>query len=258
MVCFNRWFPFNSWDERNNGRTLIFCFHHAGGMAMAYKKWIEYNDVNWEFVPVELPGRGCRAAEPSMCNINEIAYGAAKAISEFSMGRKVIIYGHSMGARIAFQVAYELENSFGLFPLALFVSVMNAPGAYYNERYNTEMNDDYLIKELRYIGAIPEEILNDQKYMEYFLPIIKKDYMLHELFSGVGEKLNASIYVYNGKDDALVNHKVINRWSEHTLANTVIRYFEGKHFFLFDLGREYVSYLKNEMFMLRGINTDVK
>lgn len=37
MEYLDKWFPFNKDNEWNEETVLVFCFHHAGGMASAYK-----------------------------------------------------------------------------------------------------------------------------------------------------------------------------------------------------------------------------
>lgn len=251
MEYIEKWFPFNKDIQRNDDKVLVFCFHHAGGMASAYKKWINYNDSSIEFVPVELPGKGCRMNEKRISNINDLAFCAADAIRKFAGERKIILYGHSMGAGIAFQVAFALENKFSVSPLALIVSGRNAPGVCVKGVYTTDMDDEELINELKRMGGTSEEVLENPEMMEYLLPIIKNDYKLNESFSAEGERLKAPIYVYNGRADDFVNQDKADKWAEHTCSYIVTRNFEGNHFFLFDLGKEYIFLLKQRIITLR-------
>ncbi|MEV4085609.1 thioesterase domain-containing protein [Nonomuraea fuscirosea] len=84
-------------------RTL-FCLPYAGGGAGAYTGLLRALSAlpavpGLTVVPVQLPGRESRIAEPPAFTIAEIADEVAPATDE-----PYALYGHSMGARLAFEV----------------------------------------------------------------------------------------------------------------------------------------------------------
>ena len=82
----------------------MFCLPYAGGGASAYTGLLrELTDLT--VVPIQLPGRENRIAEPPAFTIQEIADEIAPATDA-----PYLLYGHSMGARIAFEVARELRR----------------------------------------------------------------------------------------------------------------------------------------------------
>ena len=245
--CSSKWFPFSDELKINSDTILIFCFHHAGGSASAYKKWSDSSDAAIAFIPVELPGKGCRASEEYIYDMEEIAREAAEAIYDFADNHRFILYGHSMGSVIAFKAAYKLENSYPEKPLALVVSGRHSPSVFIQDRYTTNMDDEALIEELKIMGGTPPEILDNRNILRIFLPFIKNDYRLNESFRYNGEVLNIPIYAYAGTDDADAAPDMLEDWSDVTSEGIVKREFKGSHFFPFDLGAVYLDALKRRI-----------
>ncbi|MDD7517919.1 thioesterase II family protein [Ruminococcus flavefaciens] len=243
----SKWFPYSDELKLNSDTIIVFCFHHAGGSASAYKKWSDSSDTNMAFVPVELPGKGCRASEKYICDMQEIAEEAAEAIYDFADGHKFILYGHSMGSVIAFKTAYELENSYPEKPLAIVVSGRHSPSVFIQDRYTTDMDDDALVEELKIMGGTPDEILNNRNVLKIFLPFIKNDYKLNESFRYNGEVLSIPIYAYAGTDDPDAAPDMLDDWNDVTTESIVKREFNGTHFFPFDLGPVYLDTLKKRI-----------
>ena len=247
MKTYENWFPFNKAGEVDRDAVLVFCFHHAGGSAAVYKKWQELSDDTLQFVPVELPGKGCRMDEEYITDMQTLTEMAADAVEWFADGRRIVFYGHSMGSAIAFKTAYELEKYHTCKPELLVVSGRHSPCIHLSDRYTTDMEDSALITELIIMGGTPKEILENKELMEYLIPHIKNDYRLNESFAYSGETVNIPIYAYAGTMDADASYDILDDWEKVTTCGLKKREFEGKHFFLFDLGRPYVAMLKKRI-----------
>lgn len=240
MKNFEKWFPFSAVNAYKDA-VLVFCFHHAGGSASAFRKWTEKNSDKIAFVPVELPGKGCRISEPYNYDMDSVAELAADAIISFSGSRKFVLYGHSMGSAIAFKVACELEQKFDDRPLALIVSGRHSPCIHLRDRYSTDMDDSELIKELKLMGGTSQEILENEEVLRVLLPFIKNDYKLNESFSYNGDMINIPIISYSGSMDKDATIEMAEAWQEVT--SKPIEKYEcyGNHFFIFDIGEQYTN-----------------
>ncbi|HNZ98843.1 alpha/beta fold hydrolase [Ruminococcus sp.] len=247
MDNYENWFPFNKAGEAGRDTVLVFCFHHAGGTASGYRKWQELNDDALEFVPVELPGKGCRMDEGYIADMQALTEMAAEAVERFAEGRRFVFYGHSMGSAVAFRTAYELEKYHSCKPEVLIVSGRHSPCIHMTDRYTTDMDDEALINELTVMGGTPKEILENRELMEYLIPHIKNDYRLNESFTYSGETVSIPIFAYAGTMDADATYDMMDEWEKVTSCGLKKREFEGNHFFLFDLGRPYVSMLKKRI-----------
>ena len=93
--------------------TLLFCLPHAGGSAGFYLPLAEHLPRWLRLVPVELPGRGRRSIEPPCGDFEQLAEDVAARIRgglERSGQPRYAVFGHSLGAILAFYEARKLER----------------------------------------------------------------------------------------------------------------------------------------------------
>ena len=94
------------------------------------------------------------------------------------------------------------------------------------------------------MGGIPKEILENRELLNIFIPYIKNDYKLNESFIYNDEVISVPIYAYAGTDDIDADITMLDAWSTVTTGELVKREFSGGHFFIFDLGAQYISELR--------------
>lgn len=246
-----KWFSF--YKEKKENNINMFCFHHAGGSAAMYKEWVNHAE-NINVFSIELPGKGMRRMETPIDNMNQLAQEIANAVKKVSSGKRIILYGHSMGAAIAFSVAKSLYKDFATLADLLIVASRQAPHLPNKDKYHSSMGDECLIAELKRMGGTPEEILNNDVILSLILPSIKSDYVLHESFIYGGEKLNIPIIAHYSEGDVDVNEGDIVEWQEVTTKSCSVEKFKGDHFFLAELGVRYFQEL--EQTILRNLERE--
>lgn len=241
MERYKKWFPFKDINSmRDEKKHKVFCFHHAGGSASTYRSWMTY-DTDIDIFPIELPGKATRMTEDYIANYEELVPEIAKAINEVSCGQKYSLYGHSMGAMIAFKTAYMLQNEYSNKPSSLVVAGRHAPVDNIKDRYQTCMEDEVLIKELKRNNGTPTEILENKEILRVIIPAIKKDYKLNESLDYKGEIVDIPIIAHAGKEDLDASMELMERWELVTNSGFLIKEFQGNHFFLHDLGIDYYA-----------------
>jgi medium-chain acyl-[acyl-carrier-protein] hydrolase len=138
----------NPWISRPrpNPRTLLrlFCFPYAGGGASAYRKWSDSLPQSIEVCAVQLPGREMRIKEPAYSDVHPLVDVLAPALASF-LDRPFALFGHSMGALVAFELARKIRRDCSLLPESLFVSARNAPCMVLKHKPLTNLPDDELI-----------------------------------------------------------------------------------------------------------------
>lgn len=93
-----------------NARTRVLCFPHAGGGTATYRSWAPLAS-ELEVWAVALPGREHRFGEPATSSVRErVARIADDCLEELGAALPVVLFGHSMGALLAFEVARELRR----------------------------------------------------------------------------------------------------------------------------------------------------
>ena len=107
----------------------LFCLPHAGSGAAAFYRWrrmMDSMDSSIAVCPVLLPGREARISEPCLRS-TVAAVGALMEASADLTDRPYAIFGHSMGALLAWCWAVALERAGRPAPQCLIVSGRVAP-----------------------------------------------------------------------------------------------------------------------------------
>ena len=99
----------------------VICFHHAGGTATFYGKWREYIRDDIEILSFMLPGHDRRMREDFCDNLKEVVQDIVNCGLEM-FDLPFILYGHSMGGLMAYELAKLLEMNYHICPDKLIIS----------------------------------------------------------------------------------------------------------------------------------------
>jgi medium-chain acyl-[acyl-carrier-protein] hydrolase len=209
---------------------------YAGGGAALYRTWASGLPSAIDVCPVELPGRGARMGEPLIADMTAMAEHLAAAIGELPGNLPLALFGHSMGARVAFEVARHLDGRVG----HLFVSGSPAPGmrrnlSFVDPRPTAELDDDEFRQRLRELGGTPRQVLDHDELMAQVLPIVRADFILIEGYRADPDaRLSCPITAFAGTDDpgASASDPAMVGWRQRTTGNSRIVGVDAGHFFL--------------------------
>src|SRR5271155_4262724 len=112
-------------NRGNEPALRLFCSAHAGGNAFAFRRWSQILPPAIELVAIELAGRNLRAQEPFSTDLRAAAAAIVPEILTLA-DRPLGLFGHSMGALIAFELTLQLERR-GLAPACAFLAACPAP-----------------------------------------------------------------------------------------------------------------------------------
>lgn len=220
-------------------KIKIFCIPYAGGSATIYNKWKRYIGNEFEIIPVELAGRGSRFNERLYTRINDVVNDIYSNIKDLIDDTRYIIFGHSMGVLIAYELVWKIIQEGKNKPIQVFFSGKVAPHINIsNNNYHKE-SDSKLINELFSLGGTPEELLSQRELLDIFLSIIRADYEVIETYNYKSnvEKFDFPINILNGDKDKLTKDN-IEEWKDYTNNKFKIYNFDGGHFFINDYIRE--------------------
>ena len=111
-----------------SARLRLFLFPYAGGSASTYIHWAKLFDDNLhvELVLVQLPGRGSRMTEPLHQTMESIMSELLEHAS-YITSLPYILFGHSLGGKIAYELACRLRALTLPLPKYLIASASGAP-----------------------------------------------------------------------------------------------------------------------------------
>jgi surfactin synthase thioesterase subunit/glycosyltransferase involved in cell wall biosynthesis len=220
------WFP--SILESANATMRLFCFPYAGGGASIFRGWREHMPHGVAVCPVRLPGRETRLSEPAFDRMEHLIPALREAI-EPHLDKPFALFGHSMGAAIAFELARSLANH----PLVLLVAGARAPQLRRDHVPPPPPSDEDLIEELRRLNGIPQELLEHQELIHLALPALRADTTLYRSYVyKEGPPLNCPIRAYGGLEDERITRGHLEAWAAETTQSFRLEMFPGGHFFL--------------------------
>jgi pyochelin biosynthesis protein PchC len=218
-------------SPRPGATTRLFCFTHAGGSATAYRDWPALLPDSVELHATQLPGRADRFGEPSPEDMDTLADLVTEAMSPL-LDRRFALFGHSMGATLAYEVTRRLEAR-GLAPARLLVSGARAPHDPRARIAISDYDDDRLVAELAKLGGTEVEILSHRAMREIVLPYIRADFRLVEAYRHrPGPPLHTPISALVGDADPEVTPAQAKSWEARTITDFSLTVFPGDHFYL--------------------------
>jgi medium-chain acyl-[acyl-carrier-protein] hydrolase len=145
-------------------------------------------------------------------------------------GTRVALYGHSMGALVAFELARALSAA-GTPPVHLFLSGRRAPHLPAGRAPIHHLPDDAFAAALEAMGA-GGTAGRSPAFRRYALRLIKADLELSEEYAYHPQPaLDCPITAFYGTEDPVVGVHEVDAWKDLTSAAFAIHAFAGDHFF---------------------------
>lgn len=209
----------------------LVCFPHAGGNASAYRSWAQILPADIGVCPVLLPGREERVMDPPLRSIAAIVDAALSGLLPY-LDRPFALFGHSMGALVAFELARQLTARGGPRPQRLYVSGCEAPTHLLRKPPLAGLPTPALVAALARLGGTPPEALAHPELLELVLPMIRADFHASESYRFEPcAPLPISITAFAGRDDPDVEIARVADWQAHTQASFALHVVPGDHFF---------------------------
>jgi len=233
---------------RPAARLRLFCLPYAGGAASLFRGWPQSLPADTEVCAVQLPGRGSRFREQPFERLPELVQAVADGLQPF-LDRPFALFGHSMGAVVAFELARELRRRGSADPGHLLVSGHQAPRLPDREPPLSHLPDAEFVEEIRrrYQG-IPGEVLAEPELLELMLPILRADVRALESYRYAAEApLECPISCFGGEDDTQLPQEDIEAWREEAGGPFTLRMFPGNHFFFEAAGDAMLQALADDL-----------
>ncbi|MEC3913370.1 thioesterase II family protein [Nocardia sp. CDC160] len=211
---------------------LLIC-PHAGAGASSYRAFSKVLSDRFDVVIFQYPGRQDRAREAALTELPQLAAGALAEflVSEHHRGLPLTVFGHSMGAMVAFELVRAAEAE-GVPVRLLGVSAAVSPGrAAELPPHPTE--DEQILDHLGKLEGTGADVLASREVMRMALPVVKADYRAFDSYTCAPDiKVRAKIQVLGGVEDPFVTPRDLYGWANHSAQELEVTIFDGGHFYL--------------------------
>ncbi|MFJ8888615.1 thioesterase II family protein [Streptomyces sp. NPDC102402] len=207
----------------------VICLPHAGGSANYFRPLAAALSSAAELLAVQYPGRMDRVSERYVTDFTELTERTLDAVRRVA-DRPVVLFGHSMGALLGFQVAKCLEAE-GIAPLTLFASGARPPGLPLPP-HTRPRNDEELMADLALLNGTDMRLLDNAEMRALVLSALRADYRMLRTHRRDDSVLACPVMSLTGDDDPVVSIDDARGWARHTAGLFGLRVFTGKHFYL--------------------------
>lgn len=209
----------------------LVCFPHAGGSASYFHPVSARFSPAIDVIALQYPGRQDRRHELCIRDIDVLADRITEQLLYLS-NKPTVFFGHSMGATLAFEVAWRLEQKGFDAPLRVIVSGRRGPTI--NRREKIHLSSDAgLLAEIRMLNGTDSAVFDDEEILRIALPAIRGDYEAIETYSYVPDRmLSYPITVLTGDSDPRTTFEEASEWRSVTKGPFRIKVFSGGHFYL--------------------------
>ena len=216
----------------------LICLPYAGGSAATYVPWAKALPHRVELIALQPPGRGSRMAEAPHAQMAPLVADLMRVFPMLT-DRPYVLFGHSLGSRVAFEVALQCQLKGVPLPARFIASGSRAPHLTKRELPIHDLPDAQFVEALRDLDGTPEEILNNSELIQWLLPLLRADFRIADQHVAPRTPLNCPVTVLAGTEDETVTPAEAEAWKDLAAGAFGIRWVTGGHFFV-EHNREWV------------------
>ncbi|MEV4616781.1 alpha/beta fold hydrolase [Kitasatospora sp. NPDC049258] len=212
-------------------RVRLVCFPHAGGSASFYLPVSARFAPGADVICLQYPGRQDRRFEPCIDDIGTLADRITDELLTLDE-RPTVFFGHSMGAVLAFETAWRLEQKGTHAPRSVIASGRRAPSTSRVETVH-DQSDAGVIAEVRLLGGTNPQLLGDDEILRMAMPAIRGDYRAIERYRCEPDRVvSCPITALTGDADPRTTLTEADAWRVHTTGAFQLKVLPGGHFFI--------------------------
>ncbi|MGW7074825.1 thioesterase II family protein [Streptomyces sp. NPDC054866] len=213
----------------------LFLLHHAGGSHLAYRDWAPRFPASWDICLLEAPGRGSLSQLPAHVTAPGLSAHFLDAVAP-RLDVPFALFGHSMGALIAYEMTQQLAERFLPEPAWLGISSCGAPfepAADAGPPMYT-LPSPQLRDALAAMGGLPPAIVEDDDIWQLYEPRLRADFQVvggwHPRRAGA-DRIAVPCSLFGGEDDAVVTPGHLMEWAAGADQLIGQHLFAGAHFY---------------------------
>lgn len=210
--------------------THLLCIPFSGGNATSYRGLGPGFD-GLTVSAFELPGHGRRMAEPLLDDCAPMVDDLLRQVRPL-LHKPYLLFGHSMGALLAYLLAQRVRLEGLPTPRALIVSGGQAPARVTSRGWHLLPRPEFL-RVLSELGGCPPAILAEPELMDLYEPVLRADFAAMANYRHAPhEPFDFPVTALVGTQDH-VSEEEVRDWQQVTTQRLRLHRFPGDHFFIF-------------------------
>lgn len=214
-------------------RRRLYCFPFAGGSAATYRDWPTMLTPGTEVAVLRFPGREPASPDEPLATVEAMTEFALEAIVS-DIPQPFALFGHSMGAAVAYEVASRLERAGGRMPEHLFVSGRRSPSVPGTTTTTAALPDAEFVEAVdRTYGGIPDALRDEPDLLALFLPVLRADLAAIETYRRLSDhRIGCPVTVLGGRDDGYPHPDELAGWTDAAASEVAVHVLAGDHFYI--------------------------
>jgi medium-chain acyl-[acyl-carrier-protein] hydrolase len=181
---------------------------------------------------IQLPGRENRLAEAPFSRVQPLVETLVRVV-EPVLHKPFALFGHSMGALVAFELARALRACGAPQPVHLLLAARQPPQLPQFEPPIHGLPDDEFLAEVRRLNGTSDAVLTHPELMRLMTPLLRADIAVCETYQYVdAPPLACPLSVFSAEGDASAPPERMADWSRQTTSRCRLHTFQGDHFFV--------------------------
>ena len=235
----------NPWLIRGNcnadAPARLICFHSMGVGASLFTRFLLNPPDRYDILAVQTPGRENRMAEPIAESVDELVDQIVPQLLPL-FDRPVVIWGHSFGGIIAWEVIRQLYDQHRCEPFHFVVTGTEAPHVVPMWQKREIMlkamvpdnSPEYLLSQSRFVD-------DPDFFKRIIVPGMRRDMPLLQSYRfRPSSPLNCPMTAFAARKDDMVYTDLIREWSGYTDGGFDLIEVDGDHWFL-DRNRDLIT-----------------
>ena len=220
-----------------NNKVIALPF--AGGNKYSFNSIEKHVPKKIDWITLELPGRGNRFKESLLDKVDHMVDDLLSEIIPHIQKGNYIIYGHSMGTLLGYELTKRIIKNKLKPPMYLFFTGRGAPEFMRFKNKKSVLPKDIFWKEVNEMGGLPREFFDHDDLLDLYFPIMKSDFKAIEdyEFNSMENPFLIPIHVCMGDEEIgeeedktpMVSMKA---WSKETSYSFSFELLKGDHFFI--------------------------
>jgi surfactin synthase thioesterase subunit len=222
------------WHPQPDRCPVLLCLPPAGAGCGQFRSWQAALGGSVSVIGVQLPGRENRWADPDPSSVSGVVDAVVAEVAELvPPSHPIVVFGHSFGALLGYEIARSLRAGRDQRLLGLVVAACIPPGCWADAGLGLINEKGELARLLDARGFGADDL--DEDTREVMLDVLSRDARLSLSFTGDDlTAVDCPLEAWGGAEDMIVSAGDLPGWRDYAAQTFRARLFPGGHYFCLD------------------------